>query len=64
MLFAISLTVLLQMMIIYTPFFNEIFKTKPLNLVELLISLAASSIVFLAVEMEKLIKARKKIGVL
>lgn len=64
MLFAISLTVMLQMMIIYTPFFNEIFKTKPLNLVELLISLAASSIVFLAVEMEKLIKARKKIGVL
>ena len=60
MLFAIFLTSMLQIMIIYTPFFNDIFKTKPLSLLELLISLAASSIVFLAVEIEKLINIRKK----
>ncbi len=56
MLLALLVTSSLQLMIIYTPFFNEIFKTQPLTLKELLITLAISSIVFWAVELEKLIK--------
>jgi Ca2+-transporting ATPase len=56
MLGALLLTVILQMMIIYTPFFNTIFKTQPLTLYELVITIAVSSIVFCAVEIEKWIK--------
>ncbi len=53
---AILLTGALQMAIIYTPFFNAIFRTQPLNLNELGITLAVSSIVFWAGEIEKWIK--------
>jgi Ca2+-transporting ATPase len=56
MLVALLITVTLQLMVIYTPFFNEIFKTQPLTFKELAITLAVSSIVFWAVEVEKLIK--------
>jgi Ca2+-transporting ATPase len=50
---ALLLTVLLQMMLIYVPFFNSIFKTQPLSIYELAITLAVSSVVFWAVELEK-----------
>lgn len=60
MLGALFITVLLQFMIIYTPFFNDVFKTQPLSFYELLITIAASSIVFWAVEFEKWIKKIKK----
>ncbi|MEZ7500113.1 calcium-translocating P-type ATPase, PMCA-type [Flavobacterium sp. Arc3] len=53
LLAALLLTVLLQMMIIYVPFFNMVFKTQPLSWYELLITLLASSIVFWAVEIGK-----------
>jgi Ca2+-transporting ATPase len=59
MLFAISLTILLQMMIIYMPALNKIFKTQALSLKELALTLAVSSIVFLAVELEKYIRYKK-----
>jgi Ca2+-transporting ATPase len=39
---------------------NEVFKTQPLSLIELLVCLAASAIVFHAVEMEKWVKGRWK----
>jgi Ca2+-transporting ATPase len=55
---AIVLTFLLQMAIIYIPAMNRIFKTEPLTAGELLIAVAASSIVFFAVELEKLIVRR------
>lgn len=58
MLGALLITVGLQMMIIYTPFFNDIFRTQPLTLYELTITIVVSSIVFWAVEMEKWIKKR------
>lgn len=58
MLGALLLTVSLQLMIIYTPFFNNIFKTAPLTIYELGITILISSIVFWAVEMEKMIKKR------
>ncbi|HKO76163.1 MAG TPA: cation-translocating P-type ATPase [Flavobacterium sp.] len=60
MLGALLLTVILQMMIIYTPFFNTIFKTQPLTLYELVITIAVSSIVFCAVELEKWTKRKWK----
>ena len=56
MLLAIALTSGLQLLVIYLPFFNDIFKTEPLTLRELALILAISSIVFVAVEIEKLFK--------
>ena len=53
MLGAIGLTVGLQLVIIYTPFFNELFKTQPLTWAELGLTVAVSSLVFWAVEIQK-----------
>ena len=50
---ALFLTVILQLMLIYVPFFNTIFKTQPLTIYELVITLIVSSVVFWAVEFEK-----------
>ncbi|MBW4360930.1 cation-translocating P-type ATPase [Flavobacterium taihuense] len=57
---AILLTFGLQMMIVYTPFFNKTFRTQPLTLNELLITFAVSSIIFCAVEIEKWFKRKWK----
>jgi Ca2+-transporting ATPase len=57
---ALLLTVALQLMIIYIPFFNVVFKTQPLTLKEVALTLLASSIVFWAVEIEKWIIRMKK----
>lgn len=57
---AVLLTFLGQMAIIYIPVFNPIFKTQPLALSELAITLGLSTIVFLAVELEKVFKRAKK----
>lgn len=58
---AVLLTFLGQMAIIYIPLFQPIFKTQPLSWTELAITIGLSTIVFLAVEMEKIIKrARMK----
>jgi len=58
---AVSLTFFLQMATIYVPFLNPIFKTEPLTLNELLITLAMSSIVFIAVEIEKYLKRKASV---
>jgi Ca2+-transporting ATPase len=47
------------MMIIYMPALNKIFKTQALSLKELALTLAVSSIVFMAVELEKYIRYKK-----
>jgi Ca2+-transporting ATPase len=58
MVAAVSLTFGLQMMITYWAPMNEIFKTRPLPLPELVISLVLSLVVFLAVEVEKWFKRK------
>jgi len=59
---AVLLTFVLQMATIYVPALNPIFKTAPLTINELFISIALSSIVFVAVEIEKFIKRRRYKG--
>ena len=46
-------TFALQLLIIYVPWFNLIFKTAPLSISELAFCLAMSSVVFMGVEIEK-----------
>ncbi len=53
---AVLFTLLLQLCVIYIPFLQDIFRTQSLTIYELLICLGISSIVFWAVELEKLIK--------
>ena len=52
---AVVLTIGLHLMILYTPFFNDLFSTQPLTVAELGITVAASSLVFWVVELQKLI---------
>jgi Ca2+-transporting ATPase len=62
---AVLLTVALQLMVIYAPFANRLFKTQPLSGSELLICLGAAAFVFHAVEVEKYIKsliARRRVN--
>lgn len=56
LLLAIILTIALQMAVVYIPFLNPVFYTHPLTLTELVLTLALSSVIFFAMEIEKLIK--------
>ncbi|MFP3895842.1 MAG: cation-translocating P-type ATPase [Anaerolineales bacterium] len=56
---AVALTLVLQLAVIYVPFMQTIFDTSPLTLEQLGISLAFSSIVFVAVEMVKMIQSQR-----
>ncbi len=53
LLASVVLTTLLQMAVIYVPFLQGIFKTSPLSVVDLSISLGMSLVVFFAVEAVK-----------
>jgi Ca2+-transporting ATPase len=57
---AVIIALLLQFVITYVPLFQPIFKTEALTLNEFLLVGALSSIVFFAVEIEKIILGRKR----
>ena len=59
LLLAVLLTFALQMATIYLPVLNPVFKTAPLSALELAICLAASAVVWLAVEGEKAWRRRR-----
>ena len=52
------LTFVLQMATIYVPVLRGVFKTQALSAAELGVCLAASSVVFFAVELEKWVRRR------
>lgn len=58
---AVVLSIVLQLAIIYVPFMNRIFRTGALTLFELAITLSASSLIFIVVEIEKLVKRRRSV---
>lgn len=57
---AIVGTVLLQLAVVYLPIANDIFKTQPLTISELAICFGAAALIFIAVELEKLVKKRNR----
>lgn len=57
---AILIALLLQIVITYTPFFQTIFHTEALTLNEFILVGAASLLVIIAVEIEKLISRRRR----
>ena len=59
LLSALILTFGLQMAIIYVPFLNPVFHTAPLTFDQLIITLALSTVVFFAVEIEKFMVRKK-----
>ncbi|MBD1907389.1 cation-translocating P-type ATPase [Trichocoleus sp. FACHB-832] len=54
LLWAVTVTTALQMMLLYVPFLQDFFNTTPLSLQELGICLGFSSLMFVWVELEKL----------
>ena len=62
LLWAVLLTFALQMATIYIPFLNPIFKTEPLTAWELFITILLSTVVFVAVEIEKTFKRSRNNG--
>ena len=55
----IVLTFFLQLLVIYLPFANIIFKTQPLTILELLACFATALLFFHIVEFEKMVKRRR-----
>jgi Ca2+-transporting ATPase len=53
LLLAVILTIALQLCTLYVPFLNPVFRTAPLSVLELSVAFAVSSIIFVAVEIEK-----------
>jgi Ca2+-transporting ATPase len=56
---AVLLGFLLQLALIYVPFLQGIFKTKPLSALDLLTCLAVSVVVFVVIEIIKVIRAKQ-----
>jgi P-type Ca2+ transporter type 2C len=55
---AVVVTLVLQLVILYVPGLNAVFGTQPLTAFELLVALGLSSVVFVAVEIEKAVKRK------
>lgn len=60
MVVALAITVALQLMVVYIPFFNEVFRTQPLTWQELGLTVVVASVVFWAVEIEKWVRRSRK----
>lgn len=60
LLLAVLTTFILHLAVLYVPTLSAIFKTTPLSAMELLLCFTASSIVFVAVEIEKLFRRRSE----
>jgi len=60
LVFAVTLTLGLQIALIYIPYLQDIFRTQSLSIYELAFCIGVSSIVFWAVEIEKWIKRIKR----
>ena len=58
LLYALLITIAVQISTVYLPFFNNLFGTNPLTLGQLLLCLGLSTVVFVAVEVEKLLMRR------
>lgn len=58
LLYALVITVVVQISTVYLPMFNELFGTHPLTLGQLAVALGLSTFVFIAVELEKLLMRR------
>lgn len=56
LIITVVFTFILQLAIIYLPALNKIFRTQPLTIKELLFCIAVSFIIFIVVEIEKLIR--------
>ncbi len=57
---AVVSMVILQLAVIYAPSLNKLFNTRPLRAGELISTMAAGSLVFLAVEIEKWIRRKRQ----
>jgi Ca2+-transporting ATPase len=55
---AVIVTIVLQLIAIYLPFFNNLFNTAPLTIEQLVVCFALSTVVFWVVELEKLLIRR------
>ena len=60
LLFIVFVTFLLQMMVTYTPFWQDLLKTRALSGRELLVSLAVAVLPFLADELRKVWVRRRR----
>ena len=60
LLAAVAFTVLAQLAIVFVPFLHPVFGTERLGIVELAVVVAASTVVFAAVEIEKLMVRRRR----
>ena len=61
MVFSVLLTFGLQLLLIYIPFFQNIFKTQALTLTELGICLGVSLVLFVVIEIYKWVRRRTNI---
>jgi Ca2+-transporting ATPase len=57
---AVALTFVLQLLAIYAPLFQEFLETEALPIAHLVIAIALSTIIFWAVEIEKLLARRRR----
>jgi P-type Ca2+ transporter type 2C len=58
---SVLITFVLQIAVVYVPFLQKAFKTESLPVNDFIVSIALSSIIFIAVEIEKLVIRRKNL---